>query len=556
MNPTLRKSTLLRQRLSRPGPVLVAGAHNGLSARLVEEAGFDAIWASGFEISASYAVPDANILTMAENLEAARAINTSTKIPVIADCDTGYGNAVNVIRCVQEYEGAGIAAICIEDNVFPKRCSFYSNVKRELVSIDEHAGKIRAAKAAQRDPDFIVIARTEALNAGWRMEDALERAHAYADAGADAILIHSKSDTPGEVLEFASKYKGKVPLVSVPTTYATVEAETLDKSGFRIIIFANHGLRAGIRAMQSTLKEIRTKGRANAADAQIVTLEEVYRLVGVPELQKDEKVFLPKGAPPVTGIILAAGYQPHLKQLIADAPKSCLEIKGRTILDRQVETLVNCGVQRLAIVRGYKKEKINVATAKVYDNDKYEQTGELFSLQCAAKELSGRVLVTYGDVIFDKGVIARLLETSGDVTIVIDRSWKDEPARAPEAAPDLVVEKSPRPAGRRFVPSTELSDVVKVGRTATAAEAHSEYIGVLLLSDKGSKLVKSVIDELAAKGWDKPFQGAASLQKAQITDLLQELIARGHKVTAVETYKGWVEIDSFEDYQRAWAMLT
>ena len=197
------KAKKFRELMARPGPIVIIGAHNGLSGRIGEEAGFDGLWASGFEISASYAVPDANILTMAENLAVAKMMNDATQVPVIADCDNGYGNAINVIRAIEEYERAGIAGICMEDNIFPKRCSFYAGVKRELSPVEEHAGKVRAAKATQRDRDFVVIARTEALIAGWGMEEALHRGRAYADAGADMVLIHSKSKTPDEVLTFA-----------------------------------------------------------------------------------------------------------------------------------------------------------------------------------------------------------------------------------------------------------------------------------------------------------------------------------------------------------------
>ncbi|MBI2898887.1 MAG: isocitrate lyase/phosphoenolpyruvate mutase family protein [Planctomycetes bacterium] len=541
-----KQTARLRRRLADPRPILVGGAHNALSAKLVEEAGFDAIWASGFEISASHAVPDANILAMAENCEAARLMAAAAGIPVIADCDTGYGNAVNVIRTVQAYEAAGIAAICIEDNVFPKRCSFYSSVKRELVSAEEHAGKIRAAKAAQIDPDFVVIARTEALIAGWGMEEALLRANAYADAGADAVLIHSKADKPDEILAFAVRWKRNVPLVAVPTTYKTVPAHVLGEAGYRIVIYANHGLRAAIKAMQTALKTIREQGRADAADSLIVKLEEVYRIVGVPELQKDEKTYLPKGAPPVRAIILAAGYQPHLGKLIQDAPKSLLEIKGRTILDRQLEVLKAAGVDRVSVVRGYKKEKIRLPDVRTYDNDRFETTGEIASLACAAKEIEGRTLLLYGDIVFDRAVLQRLLESTADIAILVDRSWRDEApgSRAPEAAPDLVVEKSPPPQGLRFVSSREPGDVVRIGAKIPPGEAHSEFIGIVLLSEKGSKIVRGAIDEIAPKN-----------EKAGLTDLLQALVDRGHPVKAVEVYKGWTEIDSFEDYQRAWAML-
>ena len=170
----MEQARQLRELLHRPGAIVAIGAHDALSARLIERAGFDAVWASGFAISAAqFALPDANVLTMTENLEVIRHICQATHLPVIADIDNGYGNAVNVMRTITEYEAAGVAAISIEDNIFPKRCSFYSGVQRELVSVAEHCGKIQAAKRAQRSADFMVIARTETLIAGWGMEEAL-----------------------------------------------------------------------------------------------------------------------------------------------------------------------------------------------------------------------------------------------------------------------------------------------------------------------------------------------------------------------------------------------
>src|SRR6266849_5815294 len=168
----MTQAAKLRELMRRPGIIKTVGAHDALSAKLIEEVGFDAIWASGFGISASLkCIPDGSFLTMTEQLAVTQNIVEAVAIPVIADCDTG---------------------ICIEDNVFPKRCSFYAGVRRELVSADEHAGKVRAAKSAQSSSDFVVIARTEALIAGWGQEEALRRAEAYAGAGADAVLIHSK----------------------------------------------------------------------------------------------------------------------------------------------------------------------------------------------------------------------------------------------------------------------------------------------------------------------------------------------------------------------------
>ncbi|MEZ0230543.1 MAG: isocitrate lyase/phosphoenolpyruvate mutase family protein, partial [Planctomycetota bacterium] len=298
----MEQAKRLRALLERKAPIVVAGAHSGLSARLVQQAGFDAIWASGFEISAAHGVPDANVLTQTETLSSAREMADATEIPVIADCDNGFGNAINVIRTVHDYEAAGIAAICIEDNVFPKRCSFYEGVKRELAAIDEHAGKVRAAKDAQRTKEFCVIARTEALIAGWGLDEALARGRAYADAGADMILVHSKQKTMDELKQFAAKWDRETPLVAVPTIYKTTKVDELYAHKYKLVIFANHALRASIKAMRETLAVLKKEQFAASVDDRIVKLQEVYDLVGVPDLEKNEAEYLPGGEEPVAAV--------------------------------------------------------------------------------------------------------------------------------------------------------------------------------------------------------------------------------------------------------------
>jgi len=291
----MSQNSSLKDLIARGATVRAAGAHDALSAILAREAGFDAIWASGFEISAAHGVPDANIITMSENLKAASLMVEASGIPVIADCDTGYGNAINVIHTVRSYEREGVAAICIEDNVFPKRCSFYVGVKRDLVDPEEHAGKIRACLDTRNSDDFLIIARTEALIAGWGMDEALKRGRLYADAGADMVLVHSKSKDPDEVIGFAEKWDRDTPLVCVPTTYATTPYQVLAEAGYRVVIFANHGLRASIKAMQTVFSRIHAEGHASAADDMIVTLPEVYELIGVPEMKRQESLYMPPG---------------------------------------------------------------------------------------------------------------------------------------------------------------------------------------------------------------------------------------------------------------------
>lgn len=281
----------LRARLEDKRPLLTVGAHDGLSGRLGEQAGFDAVWASGFEISASHGVPDANILDMSVQLAAACQIRDAVSVPVIADCDNGYGNAVNAGYTARKFAQAGIAGICIEDNIFPKRCSFYAGV-RELVSAEEHALKVRACKE-ETGGTLFVIARTEALIAGHSMAEALDRANAYADAGADAILIHSKEKTPHQIITFAQQWTRPTPLVAVPTTYDTISADDLGRLGYRIVIFANHGLRASIKAVQQAYAQLLTAGHASVLREGIVSLQTVFDLVGVKGLEETERKYLP-----------------------------------------------------------------------------------------------------------------------------------------------------------------------------------------------------------------------------------------------------------------------
>jgi phosphoenolpyruvate phosphomutase len=549
----------LRELLRRPGVVVAVGAHDALSARLIERVGFDAIWASGFAISAAqFAMPDANLLTMTENLEAIKQIRRATDLPIIADCDNGYGNAINVMRTVVEYEATGVAAISLEDNIFPKRCSFYAGVQRELVSVEEHCGKIRAAKRAQQSADFLVMARTEALIAGWGMEEALHRATAYAAAGADAILIHSKAPTAAEVMEFARRWPLAAPLVVVPTTYASTPLSELEAAGFKLVIFANHPVRAAITAMKETLALLRREGIASLLDAHIASLEEVYELVGLSHMQEAEREFLPVGAESVRAIILAAGFEPSLLPVIEDRPKALLDIKGKSILERQVETLNACNIKDIVVVRGYQKDKFTLPNLRYYDNEHYEKSFDLASLFCAETELRGRCLVLYGDILFDRSVLERLLQSDKDISLVVDRAWYDHRhGRAGEAPPkpDLVVLRDPPQQGFRFLPTTADTTAVKIGQQLPPEEAHGEFIGMAMFSPGGSESLRQAYHRVIGGYGGGPFHEASSLEQASLTDMLQELIDHGQDVYAVNIYKGWMEVDTFEDYQRAWSYI-
>jgi phosphoenolpyruvate phosphomutase len=272
-------------------PILkVMGAFDSMSAKLVEINGFDAIWAGSFAISATHALPDASILTMTEFLNVSSNIVQSCKIPVIADCDTGYGGPSNVSHTVKKFELAGVAAICIEDKTFPKQNSLLKNGKQELISEKEFVAKILAAKEAKSNKNFMIIARTEALIAELGMNEALQRATAYQNAGADAILIHSKKETPDEIFEFSESWKGKIPLVVVPTTYPTVGIDELIKNKFKMTIYANQTLRVAYSAMNNMLREMKDCERISDIKQEMSSMEDIFELQKMYELKNQEKM--------------------------------------------------------------------------------------------------------------------------------------------------------------------------------------------------------------------------------------------------------------------------
>lgn len=286
MNKATQKRELLRQGLTGDKPITAVGAHDAMSAQMIDTDGFEAVWVSGFGVSTmAYAVPDANLVTMTEALDAAVRMDAAITIPVVADCDNGFGGLANVVRTVKAYERAGIAGICIEDNHFPKRNSLYlGNSKRELIPLEEQARRIRAGKDAQESDEFVFIARVESLIAGHGVADALRRADAYVRAGADAILIHSKDKTLGEIEGFLAEWQGGAPLVCVPTLFPDFTVQELHEKGFQMIILANQLMRASVKAMEETLATLKRERKAAAVDGSIAPVNYIFDLVKTREL--------------------------------------------------------------------------------------------------------------------------------------------------------------------------------------------------------------------------------------------------------------------------------
>ena len=285
----MSKNEILRKKLDGNSIIKVGGAFDAMSAKLVENSGFDAVWAGSFAISAVHALPDASILTMTEFFNAASNMSSTCEIPIIADCDTGYGGPSNVHHMVRKYENAGISSICIEDKTFPKQNSLLENGKNDLLSQKEFVAKILAAREARNDKNFIIIARVEALISGAGINEALKRATAYESAGADAILIHSKQKTPDEIFEFADSWKGSVPIVVVPTTYDNVKISELESHKIKMVIYANQTLRVAHMAMSRLLQELIKIDRISDVEDKISTMQDIFDLQQMYSVKNKEK---------------------------------------------------------------------------------------------------------------------------------------------------------------------------------------------------------------------------------------------------------------------------
>jgi 2,3-dimethylmalate lyase len=286
-----RPRARLRELLTGPKPLVAPGAYDALSARLVEQAGFDAVYMTGFGTTASLiGRPDVGLLTGAEMVDNARRIVSAVDVPVIADADTGYGNAINVVRTVQLYEQAGVAGIQLEDQVMPKKCGHMSG--KLLVGADEMVGKLRAAVEARRDPDLLIIARTDAV-AVTGVDDAIARARAFAEAGADALFVEAPTSEE-DIARVAEELRAVAPLVfnwAEGGRTPPLSLERIGELGFSLVIYPIGTLlaaTAGIRALLATLK---SEGTPVSALPSLPTFGEFTDLIGLPEIQEMEQRF-------------------------------------------------------------------------------------------------------------------------------------------------------------------------------------------------------------------------------------------------------------------------
>jgi 2-methylisocitrate lyase-like PEP mutase family enzyme len=280
----------LRQLLKRDKLLVAPGCFDGLSARLVEEAGFEAAYLSGGAVARSMGIPDIGLVTLSETIERAAQVVAAIKIPIIADADTGYGNAVNLVRTVREFERAGVAAIHIEDQITPKRCGHLDG--KEVISLAEMEKKLEAALATRTDPDFCIIARTDARGVHG-FDDAIKRGRAFAKLGVDAIFIEAPQSEE-ELAEIPRRIPNVPLLVNVFKGGKTpmLPMQRLQEMGYRIAIYPSESQRAAIHAMRRALETLKREGTTESIDDSLTTFKERDRVVGLDDWQKIEKQYL------------------------------------------------------------------------------------------------------------------------------------------------------------------------------------------------------------------------------------------------------------------------
>ena len=527
----MRSTSRLRALVRRPEIAFLMEVHDGLSARIAVEAGFEGLWASGLTMSASFGVRDNNELAWSQVVEHVGFMaDAAGGVPILVDGDTGYGNFNNMRRLVRKLEQVGAAGVTIEDKLFPKTNSFLRSERQPLADVDEFCGKLKAGKDSQTDADFVVVARVEALIAGWGLAEALRRAEAYHLAGADAILIHSRQSSAAEIFAFLDAWASRAPVVLVPTKYWRTPTDEFRARSVSVVVWANHLLRSAIEAMQETARRLHADASLLEIEPQVAPLQEVFRLQGDEELEEAERRYLPvtRGTAP-SAVVLAAGAGADFGGLTARTPKAMLKVQGRPILVRLLDDLAHFGCREVTVVRGYRAEAVDVPGARFVDNLDFAVTGEAYSLALASSALVEGVLVAFGDIVVKRHIVQALLEEAGHgITLSVDSALAghDHPERVRASRGD---------AGRFSFEPVRLE---AIGDGLAPTESHGAWIGLLHAGRDGVTWLHEAIEAARADG---------TLTTAPLAALLAYVVARGHPVTVVYTRGGWVNVNNLAD---------
>jgi phosphoenolpyruvate phosphomutase len=523
----------LRRQIASPALSFLMEAHNGFSAKIVEEAGFEGIWASGLTISASLGLRDSNEASWTQVMDVLEFMSDASSLPILVDGDTGHGNFNNVRRFVRKLCERKIAGVCIEDKLFPKTNSFIGE-DQPLADVDEFCGRLKAGKDSQTDDDFTIIARVEALISGRGMDEALRRAEAYHSAGADAILIHSKKSDAGEILAFAKRWGGRAPLVIVPTMYYATPTDLFRQAGISTIIWANHLLRSSLTVMRKTARRVREDQSLIEVEDRIASVKEIFRLVGNAELEEAERRYLPE-KPTAKAVVLAAS-RGDLGEITRNQPKCLVDIRGVSLLQRLVSTLRAGGARDVTVVRGYRKEAVSLNGVRTVDNDRHGETGEVFSLAAAREHLHGETVLSYGDVLFRSYILDSLMTSKSDVVLAVDALRQH--ARCNAAQRDLVV--ADRPYSGDYLDDLPVR-LVEMCHGAGRDGVSGEWMGLARFSAQGADWLCAEIAAIEADGL---------LETADMPLLFTRLAAK-HPVRVKYFTGHWMNVNTLTDLAAA-----
>ena len=566
---TLANNTLPEKRRGKLKSLLQAGktvrvleAHNGLSGIVANNAKiegvlendpiareFDAIWESSLTDSASKGHPDIEVVSFDSRLNTIHEILAVTSKPLIVDGDTG-GDANNFEYMVSKLERAGVSAVIIEDKVFPKRNSLEAGTQQTLENPDAFAQKIKRGKSVQATEDFMIIARLESLIAGKGLDDALARAKIYLLAGVDGIMIHSKSKSPDEILQFSKSYLQLLkeldldkPLVCVPTTYNTITEEELSAAGFRVIIYANHLLRAAYKSMIEVSKTLLLNQRSFEADPSCAPVREIFKAVGFLDIKEKDQQNERLTNVPV--IIPAAGEDPLLKPLLNGKPKAMLEIAGTTLLERQVGALNQADLTDITVVSGYAHDQMNAEGVAIINNADYKNGSMLHSIFTARDKMNNGFLMLYSDILLENHIITKLMDCREDIVLVADNTIQYQRAEDGKIL-DFIISKHKRVPGRRRISVVYENILAKIGNKINPETATHEFIGLAKFSKTGAEQFVQTYQD-CVQNYKGKFQEADDIARFTFTDLIQEMIDRGFAVNFLEIHQGWLEFHREED---------
>ncbi|ALS62857.1 MULTISPECIES: phosphoenolpyruvate mutase [Pandoraea] len=535
--PTATRAAQLRAMLRSNQLEFLMEAHNGLSARIVREAGFKGIWASGLAISAQFGVRDNNEASWTQVVDNLEFMADASDLPILLDGDTGYGNFNNMRRLVRKLEQRGVAGVCIEDKVFPKTNSFIGGERQPLADMDEFCGKIKAGKDSQADDDFSIVARVEALIAGWGMEEALRRAEAYRLAGADAILIHSKLKRADEIVQFAREWDNRCPLVIVPTKYYSTPTDVFREAGISVVIWANHLIRSATSAMQAVAAEIHRNETLINVEDRIATVDEIFRLQDADEYTEAEDRYLSAANAPRSAIVLAASRGKNLESVTTDRPKVMLPVAGKPLLRWLVDGFKKQNVNDITVVGGYRADAIDTAGITLAINERFAETGELASLARVGDAFAHDTVISYGDLLFRSYIVRDLVESDADITVVVDSTAA---TTANASVRDFAYCSSGDDRGlfgQQVLLEKISGDATDAGRTP-----NGRWIGLLGVRGEGRAQVQRVFTTLQAR---------ADFDQLGVPDLINALVADGAKIDVQYVHGHWRGVNDMEEFRRA-----